>query len=377
MRVRHMSSESLDQSDVRKLREEVERAIDDTVARLRQIETSAQQQLRRASVEQQHLDAFLDELSYRLRSITESGKLSGKLPSTITGPITETQLNSMQAQEGTLRERKDALEKTHRDLEQVGTRLGWLIHQIESACSYVTANNGSGEADIDGDQQGMQPSAGDQVMWAQIIMGQEAERARLAREIHDGPAQVLANTVMRLQLVEQMQKHKPEEVPGELARIKSTLQESMKEVRRFIFDLRPASLTDAGLLPTLRQYTRDYSEQFNVPVELNLPENLVLSSNQELVVFRVIQEALQNIHKHAEATSITISVQRRPGGPVVAVINDDGKGFQTKGGHRSRHSSSGLVSMKERAATVGGTLKIDSIPGAGTTITLTLPIHKA
>jgi two-component system sensor histidine kinase DegS len=255
-----------------------------------------------------------------------------------------------------------------------------LIHQIEGACSYVTSNNDGndtvGTDGADGDQQGMQPSAGDQVMWAQIIMGQEAERARLAREIHDGPAQVLANTVMRLQFVEQMQKHKPEEVKGELARIKTTLQESMKEVRRFIFDLRPASLTDAGLLPTLRQYTIDYSEQFNVPVELNLPENLVLSANQELVVFRVVQEALQNIHKHAEADEIVVGIQQRPGGPVVVTISDNGKGFQTKGVRR-QPSSSGLVSMKERAATVGGNLKIDSLPGTGTTITLTMPTHKA
>lgn len=371
-----MLSESLDQADVQNLREEIERAIDDTVTRLRQIETSAQQQLRQASVERQHLDAFLDELSYRLRSITESGKLSGKLPTTITGPITETQLNSMRIQEATLQERKQTLEKTHTDLEQVGNRLSWLIHQIEGACSYVTSNNDANDTDTDGDQQGMQPSAGDQVMWAQIIMGQEAERARLAREIHDGPAQVLANTVMRLQFVEQMQKHKPEEVKGELGRIRSTLQESMKEVRRFIFDLRPASLTDAGLLPTLRQYTRDYSEQFNVPVELNLPENLVLSANQELVVFRVVQEALQNIHKHAEATEIVVGIQQRPGGPVVVTISDNGRGFQTKGVRR-QPSSSGLVSMKERAATVGGTLKIDSMPGTGTTITLALPTHKA
>ena len=86
-------------------------------------------------------------------------------------------------------------------------------------------------------------------------------------------------------------------------------------MRRFIFDLRPASLTDAGLLPTLRQYTREYSEQFNVPVELNLPENLVLSANQELVVFRVVQEALQNVHRHAEATEIVVEILQRPGGP--------------------------------------------------------------
>jgi len=95
------------------------------------------------------------------------------------------------------------------------------------------------------------------------------------------------------------------------------------------------------------------------------------------VVFRVVQEALQNIHKHAEATSIEVSIQQRPGGPVVVTISDNGRGFQTKGVRRSQPSSSGLVSMKERAATVGGSLKIDSMPGTGTTITLAMPTHKA
>src|SRR5205807_5153566 len=123
---------------------------------------------------------------------------------------------------------------------------------------------------------------GEQVMWAQIITGQEAERARLAREIHDGPAQVLANTVLRLQFVEQMYRHHPDEVQSELARVRSTLQESLRDVRRFMFNLRPASLTDIGLLPTLKQYTSDYIEQFGVPVELSAPENLTLSGNQEL-----------------------------------------------------------------------------------------------
>src|SRR5438270_12037188 len=107
----------------------------------------------------------------------------------------------------------------------------------------------------------VQPDAGEQVLWTQIIMGQEAERARLAREIHDGPAQVLANTVMRFQLVEQMQKHQPKEVEGELAKVRTALQESLKDIRRFIFNLRPASLSDAGLLPTLRQYVQESTEQ--------------------------------------------------------------------------------------------------------------------
>ena len=235
----------------------------------------------------------------------------------------------------------------------------------------------TGESDTDGDAtRTPQSTPNEQVMWAQIIMGQEAERARLAREIHDGPAQVLANTVMRLQFVEQLYKRQPEEVAGEFGRLRTALQASLNDVRRFMFNLRPASLADAGLLPTLKQYAADYKEQFNVPVELNLPENLLLSANQELVVFRIVQEALQNVHKHAEASQVDINVQRRPNGPLVVTISDDGRGFNHKSVRQNRPTSSGLVSMRERAATVGATLKIDSKPDAGTVITLTMPMPK-
>jgi two-component system, NarL family, sensor histidine kinase DegS len=365
-----MPSESIEQSGVDALRHEVETAVGETVDRLRRIEASTQQQLRNATREREHLQTFLDELHYRLHFLTASGEP----PATITGPLSEDQLNSLQSQEESLRERKALLERENIGLEQLETRLTWLIHQIEGACGWVLSSQ-EPESDVDA-AKGTQPSADEQVMWAQIIMGQETERARLAREIHDGPAQVLANTVMRLQFVEQMFRHRPDEVQSELARVRGTLQESLKDVRRFIFNLRPASLTDVGLLPTLRQYTQDYVEQFGVPVELNLPENLNLSGNQELVVFRIIQEALQNIHKHAEATKIDLNIQQRPGGPMVVSISDNGRGFDPRSARRMRPSSSGLVSMKERAATVGGTLKIDSRLEAGTTITLVLPVSK-
>lgn len=369
-----MSIEGISQSDVEELRQQIEAAIDEAVIRLKSVETTAQQRLREATQEHQRLEAFLEELHYRLRIVSES---EDNTLITITGPLTQTQILAMHTQEDTLLERKGDLERLNNELGQLGNRLSWLIHQIESACRWVTQPNGASDEEEDEQALEMQPGAGKQVMWAQTIMGQEAERARLAREIHDGPAQVLANTVMRLQFVEQMQKHRPEEVAGELARVRATLQESMKDVRRFIFDLRPASLTDVGLLPTLRQYVRDYVEQTGVETDLNLPENLVLSANQELAVFRIIQEALQNIRKHAEATRIEVNIQQRPGGPVVVTISDNGRGFDPEMVRRSRPSSSGLVSMTERAATVGGTLKIDSRAGVGTTITLVLPTPKA
>jgi two-component system sensor histidine kinase DegS len=176
--------------------------------------------------------------------------------------------------------------------------------------------------------------------------------------------------------VEQLVRQDPKEVEPEISRVRGALQESLKDVRRFIFNLRPASLSDAGLIPTLRYYTQDFSEQFGIDVELNLPESLMLSANQELVVFRVIQEALQNVQKHAQASLVEVNVQHRPGGPLVVTVTDDGIGFDPKLVRQSRTGSSGLVSMRERAATVGGTLKVDSRSGTGTTITLVLPMPK-
>jgi two-component system sensor histidine kinase DegS len=356
--------------DVEMLRREVEAALASAIARLRKIEETAQQKLHEATLEQAHLQMFLDELNFRLKTVSSTTEPLVL----ITGPLTESQMMALQQQADALIKRRAELDDINSDLEQLGTRLSWLIHQIEGAGAWVLSTDELEEGDVAGPGK---PSTGEQVMWAQIIMGQEAERARLAREIHDGPAQVLANTVMRLQLVEQMFKHNQQEAHNELAKMRATLQESLKDVRRFIFNLRPASLTDAGLLPTLKQYVSDYSEQHDIEVELNIPEQLVLSANQELVVFRVIQEALQNIHKHAEASRVSINIQQRPGGPIVVSIADNGRGFDPKLVRQSRPSSSGLVSMKERAATVGGTLKIDSKPGVGTNITLVLPIAKA
>jgi two-component system sensor histidine kinase DegS len=154
------------------------------------------------------------------------------------------------------------------------------------------------------------------------------------------------------------------------------VQDSLQDVRRFIFDLRPASLSDVGLLATLRHYTSDYGDQYGVPVELNVPDTLNLSKDQELVVFRVVQEALQNIHKHGEATQISVDLQQRPDGPLVVTVTDNGKGFNPEQVRQRQPSSSGLVNMRERAATVGGTLLINSKPGAGTTVTLNLPMPK-
>jgi len=365
-----MPPDGVQQADVVELRHQVEGAIGDAIKRLRELEMQAQQRLRQATTERQHLEAFLDELQYRLSSLNTTGSL----PS-ITGPLTESQLMAMQGQEDTLVKHRVELDSLRDDLDPLTKRLAWLIHQIEGAGEWVLSMP---ESDQDNAQpKDSQPNTGQQVMWAQIALGQEAERARLAREIHDGPAQALANTVMRLQFVEQMVKQRPDEVELELARLRAAIQASLRDVRRFIFNLRPASLSDAGLLATLKYYCQDFSDQFGIPVEVNLPESLAISPDQELVVFRVIQEALQNIQKHAEATGVVVNIQQRQGGPLVVTIADDGKGFDPKLARQGRTGSAGLVSMRERAATVGGVFRVESRTGTGTTITLTLPMPKS
>lgn len=364
--------EGIKHEDVEAIRKQVEAIVDQATAQLRELQGQANQRLHSASEEQSRLDSFLDDMRYRLDQINRNVQQGGT-PRTLTGPLTEEQLMSMQTQEETLRERRDQLRSTNEELGQVAERLSWLINQIQGACAWVVSNN---DKSGDPDSRTVNGAANEQVMLAQIIMGQEAERARLAREIHDGPAQALANTVMRLQWVEQLYKHRPDEVGPEISRLRTAIQDSLKDVRRFIFNLRPASLSDVGLLATLRESVRDYAEQYQVEVELNMPEALNLSQDQELVVFRVVQEALQNIHKHAEATHVSVDIQQRPGGPLVVEVADNGKGFNAKQVRQTQPSSSGLVNMRERAATAGGTLQIDSKPGAGTTITLTLPMPK-
>ncbi|MEO8285706.1 MAG: sensor histidine kinase [Chloroflexota bacterium] len=363
-----MPTEGLQQANVQQVRRDVEGAISEAVKRLRVIEATAQQRLRQGTTERQHLEAFLDEMQYRLNAFANSPEP----PSIITGPLTENQLLAMQGQQDALIKHQADLGQINNELEQLTNRLAWIIHQIEGACEWVLSETDRDAAQPKEDQ----PNSGDQVMWAQIALGQEAERARLAREIHDGPAQALANTVMRLQFVEQMVKQRPDEVEGELGKLRTAIQDSLKDVRRFIFNLRPASLTDAGLIATIKYYAQEYVDQFNIPVEVNVPETLNLSSNQELVVFRVIQEALQNIHKHADADQVVVNLQQRPRGPLIVTIADNGKGFDSKLVRQGRTASSGLVSMRERAATVGGTLKVESRNGTGTTITLTLPMPK-
>jgi two-component system sensor histidine kinase DegS len=204
----------------------------------------------------------------------------------------------------------------------------------------------------------------------------EDERRRLAREIHDGPAQVLSNAIFAVHTTEQIAKRAPQQVSDELSQLRELLKDGVAEIRRFMFDLRPTMLQDLGLGPTLARYVDDYSRFFAKRVTLTTDDGLpYLTPDQELTIFRIVQEALQNIHKHAGQGAEGAVDLRSIGGMVQLTITDDGRGFDPAGAVPRMTSGAGLPGMRERANLVGGDLEITSAHGQGTTITLRMPLR--
>lgn len=210
------------------------------------------------------------------------------------------------------------------------------------------------------------------------VEAQESERHRLAREIHDGPAQALANAIIALEFVERAIRAGGEgstvRAQEEVERIKSTLREGLTEIRRFIFDLRPTMLQDRGLVATVEHYIATYQSLFPMAIEFRATDALSrLTADQELTAFRVIQEAIQNARKHARANRVVIDV-RNERATLIVKIEDNGRGFSPERVTTHMMGGAGLRGMQERAALVGGEITIDSAPGEGTRIELSFPL---
>ena len=344
----------LQESAVQDLHDAAGRVMSKQLESLRRLERDAGGRLRAAALEVQQLERFLDEVHYHERYV---GDLLARAAPDEAAPVRQ-QLAAAQAQAAHLTERLAALRRAQARLEQLHTRLGWLVRQLE-----VSAERMAG-SDDEGDPWAL-------VMRAQLIQGQEVERSRLAREIHDGPAQVLTNTLLRLQLCEQLVAQQPGEALTELARLRGAVREGLRDVRRFLFNLRPASLSEVGLVTTVRRLTQDIQDQGTLTIGAVLPEQISLSPDQEMAVFRIIQEALHNIIKHAEATHVDLAFARQSEGGWEITIADNGRGFDL--GAAATRVGSGLVSMRERAVIIGGTLDLTSQPGYGTKLTLTIP----
>lgn len=215
---------------------------------------------------------------------------------------------------------------------------------------------------------------------AKMLQQQQAllvlrERERLARELHDTLGQVLGYTNIQIQNIREMlQAGQFSAIEENLNRLSQIIMEANTEVREFIYEVKTTLLFKKGLLAALQQYISHYERNFRIPVEtrdLDALNEDELDLTVKVQLFRIIQEALANVRKHAQARKVTIAFQKK-GGRILISVTDDGIGFDPKklAGERSFF---GLEVMRERAGQFGGELLIDAAPGRGTTVTVIFP----
>ncbi len=205
---------------------------------------------------------------------------------------------------------------------------------------------------------------------ASLVEAQEAERRSLSRELHDEVGQSLSVVLLELrQMLSGLGGARSDEIRQHAEIIKSQVEGTVRVVRNMALLLRPSMLDDLGLIPALRWQAREVSKNTNLDVSVSTEiEAEDLPDEHKTCIYRVVQEALHNCVRHAHAEKVRIAVQERDG-ELKLTIQDDGRGFDAK------HTKGlGLLGMEERATHLGGTFHVQSAPGQGTTLTLTLPM---
>lgn len=210
-----------------------------------------------------------------------------------------------------------------------------------------------------------------QALSIKVIEAQEEERKRIAREIHDGPAQTMANVLLKSELCEKLIAKDIEQAKLELKNLKNIVHQSLKEVRKIIYDLRPSSLDDLGLIPALSRYIMNFNNDSGIYVDfVVLSEYKRLSPEIEITCFRVVQEALTNISKHSMAKNASVKFEF--GNRFISIIiKDDGIGFEREKIERGY----GLLGMKERVQILNGKFEVSSSQNKGTQIYVSIPLR--
>jgi len=252
------------------------------------------------------------------------------------------------------------IESGEKIMNQVSIAMGYLEGDILSALEEADKNS-------------------EMFIGIKILEAQESERKRIARDIHDGPAQHMANVIMKADICHMVIRKDVEEGLKELSDLKESVKVALKEVRSIIFDLRPMSLDDLGLGETIQQIVNVISKESNIDINIKLkPIEAEIESIIQVAVYRIIQEIFNNIKKHSKAKHAEV---RLDFGTKYLMVNitDDGVGFnvdETLMRVKTEGASYGLIGILDRVNQLQGEIKIKSSIGAGTTYTIKLPINR-
>jgi two-component system sensor histidine kinase DegS len=208
-----------------------------------------------------------------------------------------------------------------------------------------------------------------------IIQAQETERGRLARQMHDGPAQALSNFILQTEIAMRLFDVDQSKAKEELLGVKTSASSTFQKVRDFIFNLRPMMLDDLGLIPTLTRFVETFKEQSGIEVRLvSTGMDQRLEPYLEVMVFRAVQELLSNISRHSQATQVIIQIDTSATGIRVS-IEDNGKGFDVE--KKQEKGGMGLKIIHDRVEMLGGTIEMHSTTGHGTHVLFQIPTVNA
>ncbi|HWI52934.1 MAG TPA: ATP-binding protein [Symbiobacteriaceae bacterium] len=261
------------------------------------------------------------------------------------------------------------LEPVAHDLEAIADEGQRLAGEVAASIDFLAANFRELGSWVESAQQ-------TRALGLHIIRAQEEERRRLAREIHDGPTQLLNSVVLRIDVCQRFFDSDLQRLKDELQQLKELVRLSLQDVRKIIFDLRPMALDDLGVVPALRTFLKDYQARTGVETDFSVFGNdRRYDPAFEIAIFRLVQEALTNVYKHAGASRVWVKVETAGGREIKVQVKDDGSGFnpaEVKPGVAG--TKFGLVAMRERTELLGGSMEIQSAPGQGTKLNFIFPL---
>lgn len=274
--------------------------------------------------------------------------------------------------EKNLIERREEFELRLKQEKIIHKKAEKLISQVAVTLNYLAGDLQQASIQIEDMQE-------KQMLGIKIIEAHENERYRMAREIHDGPVQSMANVVLKAEICEKLMDSNLVKAKEVLKQLKGLVKESLNDFRGIIYNLRPMSLDDIGLIPTIEKYVETYKDDTEINTQLNIKGAVVKTKPViALTIYRIIQEATTNIKKYANADKVIINIEFVEKKKAIINISDDGDGFDVENIKIKSTGESGgfgLFSMKERAEIVNGSFEIKSKIGKGTKINVIIPLE--
>jgi two-component system sensor histidine kinase DegS len=321
------------------------------------------------SITERYREAYRDTLGrwHRLRDELEAAERAPLARPADADPASAAEAGAEDARLKLLRSEVERLTADLGKHQQELSKLELSVRSMENAWLFLERGDASLVAEVA--DSGLPTD-----MQMRIVQAQEAERSRLAQEVHDGPAQALSNAIFQVEYIERVMAEDVRMAGSELRFLRELLRRELGEVRTFISQLRPPLLDELGLDGSIMDAVESMAVLTGATVETTLAAPVDgLNPTQQTAVLRIVQEALQNVRKHAGSSRTTVAT-RVEKSKWILEVSDDGRGFDVSAVAARGRRNFGLQFMRERAELIGAQLEVRSRPGGGTVVGLSIPL---